>query len=333
MAAARGWWKMIDWRVRASAPGKVVLSGEYAVLTGAPALVAAVHRRVTCTLTPRQRGGWRFVSTGFVGDVTLAKAEVFRAPQHAIAGIVRQVIDDQAAPAHLHIAIDSSPCYLNDVKLGVGSSAATVTAVAAAFAALGGRVPKLADLIDIHAALQGGGSGLDVAAAVTGGVIRFQERQVLPASLPAGLYTSFVFCGRDTRTADLLAKFDAWRGGERPRALRRLAQAAWDVADCTADAKTFTSALGEYAERLERLDQVAGIGIFGAGHRALRQLAAQSGVVYKPCGAGGDDVGMAVTTDGNAMAKFENAVRGAADVPFQLVEMDVSDDGVQVRTN
>ena len=37
----------------ASAPGKAVVSGEYAVLAGAPALIAALDRRVTCTLCGR----------------------------------------------------------------------------------------------------------------------------------------------------------------------------------------------------------------------------------------------------------------------------------------
>ena len=51
--------------IEASAPGKLVLSGEYAVLSGGPALVAAVDRRVTCTLSSREQGGWRFLSSGF----------------------------------------------------------------------------------------------------------------------------------------------------------------------------------------------------------------------------------------------------------------------------
>ena len=37
-------------RVTASAPGKVVLSGEYAVLSGAPAICMAVNRRATVTI-------------------------------------------------------------------------------------------------------------------------------------------------------------------------------------------------------------------------------------------------------------------------------------------
>lgn len=323
-----------DITVRASAPGKVVLSGEYAVLAGAPALVAAVNRRVTCTLTPRESGDWHFVSTGFKDDITLAKEEVFHAPPESLAGVVRQVIDESAAPAHLQIGIDSSPCYSKSVKLGLGSSAATVVAVAAAFAALAGSTPKLADLMAIHAAFQGGGSGLDVAASVTGGVIRFQERQARPASMPAGLPMLFVFCGRGTRTSDLLARFDHWRQGGQPRVLKRLVQSAWDVADRTDDLPSFVEALDEYAYALERLDQVADIGIFGTAHRELRELAVQTGVTYKPCGAGGDDIGMAVAADDDALSKFRERVcnHAAANARFEIIDLEVSPGGPEVQT-
>ena len=325
---------MIEGLVRASAPGKVVLSGEYAVLAGAPALVAAVDRRVTCTLTPRESGDWHFVSTGFDDEVTLAKEQVFRAPPDALAGVVRQVIEESAAPAHLQIGIDSSPCYSKSAKLGLGSSAATVVAVAAAFAALAGSTPKLADLMAIHAAFQGGGSGLDVAASVTGGVIRFQERQARPASMPAGLPMLFVFCGRGTRTSDLLARFDHWRQGGQPRVLKRLVQAAWDVADRTDDLPSFVEALDEYAYALERLDQAADIGIFGTAHRELRELAAQTSVTYKPCGAGGDDIGMAVATDHGTLSKFREAVcsRTEHNARFEIIDLAVSPSGPEVQT-
>ena len=37
----------------ASAPGKLMILGEYAVLEGHPAIVAAITRRITVTLEPR----------------------------------------------------------------------------------------------------------------------------------------------------------------------------------------------------------------------------------------------------------------------------------------
>ena len=39
-------------RIEVSAPGKLILFGEYAVLFGAPAAVAAVDRRAVVTLLP-----------------------------------------------------------------------------------------------------------------------------------------------------------------------------------------------------------------------------------------------------------------------------------------
>lgn len=318
-----------DAQCTASAPGKLVVCGEYAVLAGAPALVAAVNRRVTCTLSAAQLGGWRFTSTGFTAQEAMSKAEVFRAAPTTTPGLVRHAIAAAAAPEHLHVAIDSSPCYLNGVKLGVGSSAAMVTSVAAAFAALGGDAPSLAQLYDIHAAYQGGGSGLDVAAAVTGGVIRFQERRVAPVRWPASLHMTFVFTGAGTHTPELLAKFDVWRRDARRPALDRLADAAQQVADCTVNAESFLAALGDYTAVLQRFDRIARIGVFGPGHRIAHALAERLGLVYKPCGAGGGDTGMAVAEDQDAIAAFE---RDARSTGLTVVPMEIAFDGLTVRT-
>lgn len=317
--------------IRASAPGKLVLSGEYAVLVGAPALVAAVDRRVTCTLAPRCRGGWRFASTGFEAQAVLSRAQMLRAAPTTLAGIARRVLPAAALPEHLHVAVDSAPCFHDGAKLGVGSSAATVVALAGALAALGGEMPTLDALYDLHGALQGGGSGLDVAAAVTGGVIRFQERRIAPARLPQGLHVVFVFVGTSSRTPELVARFDAWRTlpGRRTRALEQLADAAQGVTDCTANAESFVVALGEYALALERLDRAARIGIFDAGHRRAAHIAAGCGVAYKPCGAGGGDTGFAASTSAADAEAFAHEVENAGLI---VLKMEFSPDGLDVRS-
>ena len=315
--------------IEASAPGKLVVSGEYAVLAGAPALVAAVNRRVTCQLSPRGSGDWRFVSSGFEDDLTLSKNAVFESPRPTVPGIVRRAIAAPDAPDHVQVRIDSSPCYHGGVKLGLGSSAAMVTALATAFGVLGGGAPRLAELYELHADFQGGGSGLDVAAAVTGGVIRFEDRVATPERLPPGTHLAFVFTGTATRTTALLARFDAWRRQGATAALERLAAAAREVVDCTASADAFHEALGEYTDVLERFDQTARIGIFGPGHRRARQLAGRFGIVYKPCGAGGGDTGLGVATDPEALRAFERQAEAAG---LTVLSMEISSDGVKVRT-
>ncbi len=315
--------------IEASAPGKLVISGEYAVLTGAPALVAAVDRRVTCTLTPKDSGGWRFVSTGFDDDRAMPKGDVFAAPPTTIPGVVRRSIAAGDAPEHIEVRIDSAPCYRDGIKLGIGSSAATVTALATAFGVMAGGAPRLTDLYELHAGFQGGGSGLDVAAAVTGGVIRFEERVATPVRLPRGIQLAFVFTGAGSRTTTLLATFDAWRQRGATAPLERLAAAARDVVDCTRHPDAFVDALAEYTDLLERFDQATRIGIFGPGHRRARALSSRLGVVYKPCGAGGGDTGVAVSTDVDTIEAFKQGVDAAGLV---VLDMEISPQGVRIRT-
>lgn len=316
--------------IETSAPGKLVISGEYAVLAGAPALVAAVDRRVTCTLSPRDAGGWRFISTGFAANRALSKSELFTAPPTTIPGVVRRMIAKAQAPEHMEVRIDSTDCYHNGIKLGVGSSAATVTALATAVGVLAGSAPRLKDLYGLHADFQGGGSGLDIAAAVTGGVIRFEEGVATPVRLPEGLHLAFLFTGTGTRTADLLSAFDAWRQRGATAPLERLAAAAREVVDCTRHRDMLLDALGEYADVLERFDRATRIGIFGPGHRRARELADRYGVVYKPCGAGGGDTGVALSSGSDAMVAFK---RDATAAGLLGLRMAIAPEGVTVRTD
>ena len=293
--------------IERSAPAKVVLSGEYAVLVGAPALVAALDRRVRCRLTVRRQGGWEFRGTGHDMHERMSRDEVLASPTDTLAGIVPQVLSPTETPPHVGVEIDSTTCYLAGTKLGIGSSAAVVASFATALAALAGRRCQLAELLALHRRLQGGGSGLDVAAAVTGGMIRFETGKAVPAALPRDLCLGFVFAGHGTATAPMLARFHAWRGAEKPAALRALEQAAVQVAERASAgiaAERFLEALALNAAALRHMDDAAGIGIFGPAHKAAARLGAKSGVVYKPCGAGGGDIGVAASDSAQRLSAF-----------------------------
>src|SRR5262245_37809403 len=139
----------------ARAPGKVVISGAYAVLEGAPAIVAAVDRYVTADA---------------------------RRTADAVTPEVRAALGNRDAPA-----FDARALRRGDNKLGLGSSAAILVASLGAVAlrdlgplsddALAAQVfePALA----AHRAAQGGGSGIDVAASTYGGVLIAQRRTSL----------------------------------------------------------------------------------------------------------------------------------------------------------
>ena len=67
-------------RIIASAPGKIVVTGEYAVLVGAPALVAALDRRARCTMEDTDAGGWTFTTHGFAPDALISRDALLRGP-------------------------------------------------------------------------------------------------------------------------------------------------------------------------------------------------------------------------------------------------------------
>lgn len=110
----------------ATAPGKLLLTGEYAVLEGAPALVVAVNRRVVARKRTSATGSSPFL---------LAVADELAR---------RYGSDHPVTRAAFDIVVDSSAFFFGQAKLGLGSSAAvTVAATALALAAERRAVPMI----------------------------------------------------------------------------------------------------------------------------------------------------------------------------------------------
>lgn len=180
----------------ASAPGKLILTGEYAVLDGAPALVIAVDRRAVARRNVGPRGSSEFL-LAIVEELIARKGK-----DHPAARAATEIIVDSTAFYHQAASVRSGPRARRSTgsspaidisvgvpgaqKLGIGSSAAvTVAATALALAADCETVPVidreevLAIASAAHAAAQGPrgarGSGADIASAVFGGVIAYQR--------------------------------------------------------------------------------------------------------------------------------------------------------------
>jgi phosphomevalonate kinase len=88
--------------------------------------------------------------------------------------------------------------------------------------------------------------------------------------------------------------------------------------------------LSEYIATLRRFDLDHKLGIFDAGHAALADIADSLGVVYKPCGAGGGDLGIAISRDESELAAFVDSARQQN---FKLMDLTIDATGVVVDGN
>ncbi len=327
----------------ATAPGKAVVLGEYAVLEGAPALVLAVNRRCHAQIGPTDNTRCRLRCTA-----ETAREFTFEPGAPSGAALVDRVV--QGLPGGTAVSgwagvLDSSRLYSAGRKLGLGSSAAALTAWSGAWMAWSGRGVATADattlrtLVGLHRAYQGGaGSGLDVAASLHGGVIRYRldansDPQVSAARLPTGVVITGVFAGSSASTREHVARYRACAAAAPAAAAARveaLGRVARGGIGCAAadDTDGFLRAVREYSDELETLGEWMGKETFTPEHRHVKMLAERFGVAYKVSGAGGGDLGLAFSADPVAMARF----RKVADERYDIIEIVVDPLGLTVET-
>ena len=326
-------------RVLATAPGKLVITGEYAVLEGAPALVLAIDRRAQVTLEESNDPGYRITAPGLgiraahgqldaSGRMSWPELDAPSIDQLTLVSAVLETLAEEGVPAPFHAILDTRAFYAADgqAKLGLGSSAALTVALAQAICAANGRItPTLDTLIAAHRRVQHGrGSGLDIAASLVGGLLVYRLRdgqpQITPATWPPGLEWCCVWSGKSASTGAFLARLAAWR----VQAPAGHAMVMRDLEDCATaavdsdDATGLLEAVAAYASALDRLAAASGLDIVSVEHSALAVLAAHAGVIYKTCGAGGGDVGIALATDAGRLLAFRQA---ATDAGFTVLDL------------
>jgi phosphomevalonate kinase len=265
--------------VIATAPGKLIVTGEYAVLDGALAVVIAVDRRAIARRVPGAEPASPFLA---------------------------RLIDELGTAAR-EIVVDSSAFYDGPQKLGLGSSAAVT--VAAARLALGEvDLESLFALVArVHDRAQGvRGSGADLAAAIHGGVIGFTPGNPLTHSSPAIARLAWpsairlvpFFTGVSADTAQLVSRVAAARAGSPVAvnaALTEIAAASLDVRDALASAgEPVISAFGRASRAVDQLAVATGLDLVPSCVRAAREAMSQLGGTAKTTGAGGGDVAIAV---------------------------------------
>jgi phosphomevalonate kinase len=230
----------------------------------------------------------------------------------------------------------------SSLKLGFGSSSALAAALTAALVRAGPTdAPARAgwDICEAatraHLSFQGGmGSGVDVATAVTGGVIAFAMRpdqRIKALKWPSGLNFSLLWSGKPASTAERLKKLDRFERGRAARmAASKLLDASRGVLDAwqKAGATAVLESLQIYTAVLRRFSIEHGLGVFEAGHQELCEAADDFGFVYKPCGAGGGDVGIVFTPEDAALTSVAEFGIRAGQLGFRRLERTLEAEGL-----
>lgn len=309
-----------------AAPGKVFLIGEYAVLEGAPAVVAAVSASAVGQFVPGIEPESPFVAESVAAALT---------------GLGDRA---RALPAG-SVLIDSSAFQRHGKKLGVGSSAAVAAASVAAVMEMAG-LPVAANrdmcfaLAErAHRAAQGGaGSGADVAAAVHGGTIQYRrpprgypiiEKTRLPPTLRLVVFAE----GTPSSTVDLIRAVRGYADAH-PDKYAQVMQPLREQAESFAEAlgvgnvDGLLSAARSYLEGLTDLGGRVGVPIVTERFEMAGDLAINLGGVAKPSGAGGGDVGVALFADDAAARDFTSRL---AHLGLEVVDLGLDSLGVHRR--
>ncbi len=289
---------------RIGAAGKLFFAGEYGVLQGGTAVVAAVDRRVFA----------RFVPGGDPSSPVVAEA---------IAAVRAHCAATGASLPDGAPQIDSDSLSEDGRKLGLGSSAAVAAAAVASLLEVAGVDVEAEQWLTFvladraHRAAQGGrGSGADVAAAIFGGVLAYTRPEVgaptvRPLKPPAAVTPVVVGTGAPSATVDhvrAVERLAARDPGAHARRLReiRCAADAFLVAYEANDGPALLGAVRAAHEALAALGRDADLAIVTPVLEAAAALAVELGGAAKPSGAGGGDVGVAFFADPDAAQRFRS---------------------------
>jgi mevalonate kinase len=195
-----------------------MLLGEHAVLHGKRALVGAINRRITVELFQTLEKNVRITSSLGKYEAPLDKLTDHPSLRFVIQAI-RQHTDQ--LPGGFELVIESE----FSADIGFGSSAAvTVATHAALLFWILGEAPAQERLFNealktVHA-VQGRGSGADLAASVFGGIVGYTvDPDFMPVEVSIPL--TAVYCGYKTPTADVILRVEHLRA-EDPEKYERI---------------------------------------------------------------------------------------------------------------
>ncbi|MAX29381.1 MAG: hypothetical protein CMG14_00200 [Candidatus Marinimicrobia bacterium] len=305
-------------KIKATASGKVFLTGEYMALEGGKAIILSTPQKARINLIENDfrqniftssidRKSYNFI----VNDPS--KINWLKGNPIETGSILEEAIRKfNRKFNNQSISIDTDEFFINDKKIGIGSSAAVSVALIKAFndlfqTELSSR--QIIDYaIDIHRKAQRSeGSGFDVVSsyieskAVVCRLLEGKNYEYSPIEFPEEIIVLAVLSDVSIKTSIMIKRYqDAKK--KNPKYFLKQAEAMKAELDhlhsslLKKDSQLIIEHLRTYNNLLLDLDSKFEVGIFNH-HHEMQELANSKNIFYKPSGAGGGDLGLMISHD------------------------------------
>lgn len=353
--------------IHVKVPGKLILIGEYAVLEGADALVASVNRYVEsdisvsgsdiCEISSNLTSiplKFTIDSNGNCIPVQNQSAELLSTMNFALEilnEVCSKILQLGFTIYPFLVKIDTSQFYSGINKLGLGSSSAlTIALLVSIVNCLGIEKEIFTEKYDIyriacetHFNAQGNkGSGIDIAAGVFGGINVYNmnmlgdkqySNEVSIESILSGLHILPIWSGVSASTRRLLSQVGKFRAGHRKEYEEIMSRlSTLSSSGCMTFAENnlpdFLDIIADYYKVLMEFSMRSQIPIISDIHQKIARIVYGYGGIYKPSGAGGGDIGIALSDSEETMNKI---ARELARNNIQTFELEISETGVIVE--
>ena len=322
--------------IKVSIPGKIVISGEYAVLDGAQAIVSTLNQKANITIQKSNENHNIYTTSLLEGVFPFTTDDdsnvVWLKADPGVFGLLLQNAFKTLNPIlkeKVRIAVDSSKFYrtIKDgtaIKLGIGSSAAVSVGITQALSQYQTLRSSPENLLtqanSIHQCLQSKkGSGIDVTCCFANqGVIECTKDSVKNynwsiLNWPNGLHLKALTTSQYGSTKRLVTNYQR-ASNLYPKEFKSALDQFLDITQSLSnawkseDVGLIIDLLKVYDVQIKKIDKIGGIGIYTQVHADIQNIASKHNVFYKPSGAGGGDIGIAFSSSLEALSDFSDAI-------------------------